>query len=111
MEPKKLRASHILLSHAEATWTTNKRANPLAEKEAYNVIQDIAEGLLSFHQAAKEHSACRVSAKNGGDLGWFDYPGEMEYPLAHAVSMMEKDTMLGVPIETEYGYHVILRTG
>ena len=37
MEPKKLRASHILLSHAEATWTTNKRAKPLAEKEAYNL--------------------------------------------------------------------------
>lgn len=111
MEPKKFRASHILLNHAEATWTTNHRAKPLAEKEAYNVIQDIAEGLLTFSRAAKEHSACRVSAKNGGDLGWFDFPGEMEYPLAHAVSMMEKDTMLGVPIETEYGYHVILRTG
>ena len=111
MEPKKFRASHILLNHAEATWTTNHRAKPLAEKEAYNVIQDIAEGLLTFSQAAKEHSACRVTAKNGGDLDWFDFPGEMEYPLAHAVSMMEKDTMLGVPIETEYGYHVILRTG
>ena len=44
MEPKKYRASHILLSHSEATWTTNQRAKPLAEKEAYNVIQDIAEG-------------------------------------------------------------------
>ena len=111
MEIKKLRASHILLSHAEAKWTTNHRAKPLAEQEAYNVIQDIAEGLLTFHQAAKEFSACRVSAKSGGDLGWFDYPGEMEYPLAHAVSTMQKDTMLGVPTETEFGYHVILRTG
>ena len=63
MEPKKFRASHILLNHAEATWTTNHRAKPLAEKESYNVIQDIAEGLLTFSQAAKEHSACRVTAK------------------------------------------------
>ena len=32
-------------------------------------------------QAAREHSACRKSAKNGGDLGWFDYPGDMEYEI------------------------------
>ena len=111
MEIKRLRASHILISHEGATAQTSNRPAPAAEQEAGFIIQDIVEGLLTFDQAAREHSACRKSAKNGGDLGWFDFPGEMEYPLAHAVSMMEKDTMLGVPIETEYGYHVILRTG
>lgn len=110
MKIQKLRASHILLSHAGATGTTNHRPEPAAEQEAHNVIMDIAEGLLSFEQAAKEFSACKVTAARGGDVGWFDFPGEMEYPFANAVSLMQKDT-IGPPIKTEFGWHVILRTG
>ena len=76
MKIQKLRASHILISHEGATAQSSNRPAPAAEQEAGFIIQDIIEGLLTFEQAAKEHSACRISAKNGGDLGWFDYPGD-----------------------------------
>tara|TARA_E500000178_G_scaffold37148_1_gene33429 strand:- start:5968 stop:6312 length:345 start_codon:yes stop_codon:yes gene_type:complete len=108
---QKLRASHILISHIGATAQTSNRPAPAAEQEAGFIIQDIIEGLLTFDQAAKEHSACRKSAKNGGDLGWFHYPGDMEYEIAKPISGINKDEMLTFPIKTEYGYHILLRTG
>ena len=108
---QKLRASHILISHQGATAQTSNRPKPAAEQEAGFIIQDIIEGVLTFDQAAKEHSACRKSAKNGGDLGWFDYPGDMEYEIAKPISGINKDEMLTFPIKTEYGYHILLRTG
>ena len=108
---QKFRASHILISYLGATAQTSNRTKPAAEQEAGFIIQDIIEGVLTFDQAAKEHSACRKSAKNGGDLGWFDYPGDMEYEIAKPISGINKDEMLTFPIETEYGYHVLLRTG
>ena len=55
MEIKRLRASHILISHEGATAQTSNRPAPAAEQEAGFIIQDIVEGLLTFDQAAREH--------------------------------------------------------
>ena len=75
MEIKRLRASLQLIPVLRRRYCTNVN-DPFAWRNKKQALsQDIVEGLLTFDlQAAREHSACRKSAKNGGDLGWFDYP-------------------------------------
>jgi peptidyl-prolyl cis-trans isomerase C len=46
------------------------------------------------------------SAKQGGDLGWFDLQ-TMVKPFAAALAGLEKGKYTKQPVQTEYGYHVI----
>jgi parvulin-like peptidyl-prolyl isomerase len=62
----------------------------------------------AFAEAAKD-SDC-PSKKNGGDLGWFPRVGSMVEPFAKAAFALKPGELTG-PIETQFGYHVILCTG
>ncbi len=61
-----------------------------------------------FVQAAQNNSTCPSSA-NGGDLGFFGR-GQMvpEFEqAAFALDAME----ISQPVQTQFGFHVIMRTG
>jgi peptidyl-prolyl cis-trans isomerase C len=47
------------------------------------------------------------SASNGGDLGWFS-PQTMVKPFADAVAALEKGKFTQEPVQSEFGWHVIL---
>jgi len=87
------KASHILLEN---------------ENDAKEVISQLEKG-KNFAELAKEKST-GPSAPHGGDLGWFK-PQEMVEPFSVAVATMKDNEYTKVPVKTDFGWHVILRTG
>ena len=84
------KARHILLNSRE---------------EAFTVIEELNRG-QNFEQLAIEHST-GPSGPNGGDLGWFAAE-TMVAPFAAAVRAMEVESHSLEPVETQFGFHVIL---
>ncbi len=89
----KIRASHILV---------DKHSQALA------LISRIAEG-EDFGQVAKQFSSCS-SKKKGGDLGWFS-KGQMVSEFERAAYALSVGAMTREPVKTQFGYHIIKRTG
>ena len=86
-----MRASHILVSTKEQADTI------LAEANA-----------LNFGQLAQQHSSCPSKAR-GGDLGEFG-PGQMVQPFEQA-TLATAVGSVSQPVQTQFGYHLIHRTG
>ena len=76
------------------------------QAQAEDLIAQLADG-ADFEELAKEHST-GPSAPNGGDLGWFS-PEQMVKPFADAVAIMENGAYTQAPVQTQFGWHVILR--
>lgn len=74
--------------------------------EATDIIGRLDEG-ADFQELAKEKST-DSSGPNGGDLGWFS-PNRMVKPFADAVALLEDGKYTASPVQTEFGWHVILR--
>ena len=75
------------------------------EDEANAVIAELKAG-ANFEELAKAKSQ-GPSAPNGGDLGWFK--AETMVPaFADAVRKMEKGSASASPVNTRFGWHVIL---
>lgn len=89
--PMQIRASHILVGSKE---------------EAEQIREDINNG-VNFVDLAKTKSKCPSGAK-GGDLGVFS-PGQMVKPFDHVAFRLEVG-QLSEPVETQFGWHIILRT-
>lgn len=53
-------------------------------------------------------SSTGSSAKDGGALPWFS-PNQMVKPFSDAVAALENGKYTSVPVQTEFGWHVILR--
>lgn len=87
-----MRASHILVD-------TIDQANQL--KEAVN-------NGASFAELAQKNSKCPSGAR-GGDLGEFG-PGQMVKPFEDGVLALEVGGV-SEPVQTQFGYHLIHRTG
>jgi len=63
----------------------------------------------SFDKLAKELSIDKGSGKRGGDLGFFGR-GAMVKPFELAAFKLEKN-QISEPVKTQFGYHIIKRTG
>ena len=73
---------------------------------AQNIIERLDEG-ATFDELAKEKST-GPSGPNGGDLGWFS-PNQMVKPFGDAVALLKNGEYTKAPVQTEFGWHVILR--
>lgn len=73
---------------------------------AQDVIKQLDEG-ADFEDLAKE-SSTGPSSESGGDLGWFS-PNQMVKPFSDAVAQLEDGNYTKEPVQTEFGWHVILR--
>ena len=76
------------------------------EDEAKALIKQL-DGGADFAQLAKEHST-GPSSSAGGDLGWFE-KDMMVKPFADAVASMSNGTHSSSPVNTQFGWHIILR--
>lgn len=103
----RVRASHILLMYKGSDRSSNDRSKQDAAAEIRAIAQQIAGG-KDFAELAKEHSDC-PSASAGGDLGEFGR-GSMVKPFEEAAFNMPVGQVSDV-VETQFGYHLILRTG
>lgn len=101
-----IRASHILINHADAPQANTQLSAEDAMKQIETLKSDI-EGGTSFDQVAGEHSDC-PSARQGGDLGSFGR-GAMVPEFDQAAFDLEIGEMSEV-VETVFGYHIIYRT-
>ena len=75
------------------------------EAEAAQTVTDLNDG-ADFATLAQERST-GPSASSGGDLGWFS-PSQMVNTFGDAVIAAEPGTLVAEPVETQFGWHVIL---
>jgi len=73
---------------------------------AVDLISQLDEG-GDFEELAKSNST-GPSGPNGGDLGWFS-PNQMVEPFSNAVANLEDGSYTKEPVQTQFGWHVILR--
>ncbi|MGI9236597.1 MAG: peptidylprolyl isomerase [Woeseiaceae bacterium] len=89
--PLEFKASHILVE---------------TQSEANSIVAEL-DGGANFAELAKTKST-GPSGPNGGDLGWFS-PNQMVAPFSEAVAAMEDGAFTKTPVQTQFGWHVILR--
>jgi len=77
---------------------------PLERQKLLNQAADDA-----FAAAAREHSTCPTK-RDGGNLGEFPRMGMMVEPFSKAAFALKAYT-ISDPVQTQYGYHLILVTG
>jgi peptidyl-prolyl cis-trans isomerase C len=87
---KEYKASHILVE---------------TQDEAVAVIAEL-DGGADFAELAKSKST-GPSGPSGGQLGWFA-PAQMVPPFSAAAAQLEKGSYTRDPVETQFGWHVIL---
>lgn len=108
-----VRASHLLVKHVgsrnPSSWKepviTRSEAEAMQIIEAYRT--QIVGGNADFATAAHTGSDCS-SAKRGGDLGVFGR-GQMQKPFEDAAFALRVGE-LSMPVKTDSGIHIILRT-
>lgn len=74
--------------------------------EAVEIVEALIDG-ADFVELAKERST-GPSGPSGGDLGWFS-PDQMVKPFSDAVSKLDDGRYTTDPVQTQFGWHVILR--
>ncbi|MGX2031958.1 peptidylprolyl isomerase [Methylocaldum gracile] len=77
------------------------------EQAAKDVIKRLQKG-EKFADIAKKVSKDPGSKGSGGDLGWFN-PQQMVPPFANAVVALKNGELTQTPVQTQFGWHVILR--
>lgn len=112
-----MKASHILIK-ADYKDGASDEDIAKAKKEAKAKAEDLIKQLKKadkkevaelFAKLAKENSE-DGSAEDGGDLGWFN-KGDMVSSFEEATIKLKVNEFTTKPVESEYGYHIILKTG
>jgi peptidyl-prolyl cis-trans isomerase C len=79
----------------------------LVEDEATaNEVIKLLDSGSDFSELAKEKST-GPSGPTGGKLGWFG-ADQMVQPFAEATAALEKGTYTKTPVQTQFGWHVII---
>ena len=107
-----IKASLILIKtsvKSDATSDEKTEAEKKAKEKAEKVIKKLNKG-EDFSKLAKQYSDDEGPADKGGDLGYFGLY-DMVDGFSKAVKELKKDEYTKEPIKTEYGYHIILKTG
>lgn len=105
-----IKASHILITpdvDSDATDEEKEKAEEKAKKKAEKIIKKLDEG-EDFAELAKEYSDDEATAKNGGDLDYFN-TDDMDENFIEAVKDLENNEYTKEPVKTQYGYHIILK--
>lgn len=102
-----VRASHILLMYQGSERSTASRTKAEAQAQIQE-LKTAIDGGADFADLARKHSDC-PSGKSGGDLGSFGR-GQMVPPFEQAAFGLPVGGTSGI-VETDFGYHIIQRTG
>lgn len=104
--PEPLGAKHILIMHNKSSGSPAKLTKEEALAKANELLAKLKAG-EDFATLAAAHSDC-PSKQRGGDLGEFDR-GRMVPAFEKAVVDNKVGAIVG-PVETDFGYHIIVRT-
>lgn len=91
--PKKIKAAHILVEK---------------HSQAIKILEELGKG-AKFSVLAKKNSIC-PSSKRGGNLGPFSR-GQMVKAFEKAAFALNIGETLKIPVKTQFGHHIIKRTG
>jgi len=98
---QRVRARHILLSYPQ---DANEGARDSVRSLAEELRQEAASG-ADFSALAREHSQDPGSARDGGNLGWFER-GRMVKPFEDAAFALQPGEVSDV-VESPFGLHII----
>jgi len=101
--PEEREASHILIQVAPGA---NAEAKAAAKAKAESLMKPLREKPDRFAELARDNSQDTGSAQGGGDLGFLTR-GATKKEFDDALFAMKVGEIAG-PIETEFGYHIIL---
>ncbi|MFA3781517.1 peptidylprolyl isomerase [Melioribacteraceae bacterium 4301-Me] len=96
-----VRASHILIAFADSSGKTDT-AEALKKAEA---IRDSLLNGADFGDMAKKYSFDKVTAKKGGDLGYFSR-GRMVIPFDEMAFKLKVGEISPI-VKTNFGFHII----
>lgn len=105
-------AKHILISTETDDSATDEEVEAKkeeAKKKAEKIIAKLKKG-EDFDKLAKKYSDDDQTKSKGGDLGYFN-TGEMEEAFETAAYKLNVNEYTTTPVETSYGYHIIMKTG
>ena len=98
---ERVRASHILVAVPQGADAVTKTQ---ARSKAEGLLKQVKAG-ADFAKLAKENSQDPGSAKNGGDLGFFQQ-GQMVGPFNDVAFKLAPGSVSDL-VETEFGFHII----
>ncbi len=101
--PERALAQHILITPDGDT----PESKATARKKISTIRERVVNG-ADFSAEAKAHSHC-PSKDKGGSLGWFSRG--MMVPAFESAAFGMKDGEVSDIVETQFGYHIIYRTG
>lgn len=105
-QPEERRASHILLL-LDANASAEEKEK--VKRKAEDVLKTVQQSPTKFAELAKQYSQDPVSAKQGGDLGFFAR-GAMVKSFEDTVFKL-KEGEVSALVQSEFGYHIIKLTG
>ena len=125
--PDRVRASHILIEgnpdKIRREIIENDKQGYLTREEIEAQVQEkmakqlalatsvrtmVVNNQKDFPKYAKKYSFDKISARNGGDLGFFTYE-QMVKPFADASFNLKMNTVSEI-VQTQFGYHIIVVT-
>ena len=108
------RARHVLVQpdpEAESQADATDEQWDAALEEAREVEELVSDPDADWFAIAEEHSDDTGSAARGGDLGWSD-PANSPYVTEFGATLADLEVgEVSDPVRTEFGYHVIQKTG
>ncbi|MEI8242161.1 MAG: peptidylprolyl isomerase [bacterium] len=104
VRPERAQAQHILVRPAGSD-----AAARVIAKGKIEAIRERVQGGGDFAGEAAAHSECPSGREAGGSLGWFGR-GMMVPAFDEAAFSMKVGELSGI-IETQFGYHIIRKTG
>jgi len=104
VRPERAQAQHILVRPAGSD-----EAARTAAKAKIEEIRERVQAGGNFADEAAAHSECPSGREAGGSLGWFGR-GMMVPAFDEAAFRMKVGELSGI-IETQFGYHIIRKTG
>lgn len=126
--PDRVRASHILISanpneiseklkkEFKYKNASDAEINAAVKEEivkkqakANEILAEVKKDPTKFAQIAKENSEDTVTAKRGGDLGFFGAK-EMVPEFSKAAFAMKPNTVGDKVVQSQYGFHIIMVT-
>ena len=95
-EPARLKVSHILITDKD---------DKIAQQKVNALLAKLKSG-GDFAQLAKTESADTLSARQGGELDWFE-KGVMDPAFEKAAFALSQKNQLSDVVKSAFGYHII----
>lgn len=101
-----LRTSHILIEFRPDANADQKKA---AKDRANEILAEVSKGKRSFEEYVGLYTDDILSKKTGGDVGW--QTALTLVPAYYQAALAMKMNEVRGLIETQYGFHIIKKTG